>query len=558
MSGYKRIGDDTKPLFSPVTTNSIITAVLIFSVLLAAGLSIAILVKVSSSSSAPLQIPQNPGSCGEDRRTQAYSIRLTAAIDNYVRPVPCHVNNGDEVLYADRRAQYSKSLPHDPTTGLVNPAAYQQFLNGVNSGNFDNVQLAPNATNKLTNPLGGLAFDLIGGDSHSFAVPPPPTFNSAEQAAEYVELAWMSICRDVPFDQYGAEPNTVGAIAELNTLVDYKAKLPVNASNLFRGTWKGCDIGPVISQFFYQPCYYGPNHIDMRMNSFTPGLNFMTNMTTWLPVQNGNAALETNTYMTTPRYIITARDLTFFTYRDMLFQAYHQAAMVLLDTLHVPYNPTNPYLNSVSQKGFASFGGPHVSTLVTEVATRALHAAWFQKWYVSRRLRPEAFGARVDRMKKGIYNFNIHPQALNSTAGSILNATYGGYFLPMSFADASPSHPSYAAGHSTVSGACITILKALFDGNFIIPTPLVPNANGSTVVPYVGPPLTVEHELNKLSANVGIGRNMASVHFMSDNYASAKLGEQVAITTLRDYKKTFAEPFVGWKFNDLDGNPVFI
>lgn len=557
MSGYKRIGDDTKEI-SPAVKNGFVVAALIITSLLAFGFSLGTLIAVTSSNSAPLQIPQNPGSCGEVRRTQAYSIRLTAAIDNYVHPVPCHVNNGDEALYADRRAQYSKSLPHDPTTGLVNPAAYQQLLNAANSGNFDNVQLAPNATNKLTNPLGGLAFDLIGGDSHSFAIPPAPTFNSAEQAAEYVELSWLSLSRDVPFDQYGLEPITVGAITELNNLTDYKAHLPVNASNLYRAPWKGCDIGPYISQFFYQPCYYGPNHIDMKLPVMTPGINFMTNMTTWLNIQNGGTAIETETYLNTTRYIITGRDLGSFVKKDMLFQSYHQAAMILLDTLHAPYNPTNPYLNSLNQQGFSSFGPPHVSTLVTEVATRALHAAWFQKWFVNRRLRPEAFGARVDRTKKGIFNFNIHPQALNSNVGSILNATYGGYFIPQQYASGAPTHPSYAAGHSTVSGACITILKAMFDGNYIIPTPLVPNANGSTTVPYVGPPLTVEHELNKLSANVGIGRNHASVHFYSDNYASAKLGEQIAITTLRDYKKTFAEPFVGWKFNDLDGNPVFI
>ena len=143
-------------------------------------------------------------------------------------------------------------------------------------------------------------------------------------------------------------------------------------------------------------------------------------------------------------------------------------------------------------------------------------------------------------------------------AGSFLNSTYGGYFIPQAFAVGSPTHPSYAAGHSTVSGACVTILKAFFDGEYVIPNPVVPNANGSATVPYVGAPLTVEHELNKLSANVGIGRNIAGVHWLSDNYASAKLGEQVAIATLRDYKATYAEQFSGWRFKDLEGNTIFI
>lgn len=556
MSGYKRIGDDTKPL-SPATTNSIITVVLIISVVATAALSITILVKVSSSSSAPLQIPQNPGSCGETRRTQAYSVRLTTAIDNYVRPVPCHVNNGDEALYADRRAQYSKSLPHDPTTGLVNPAAYQQLLAAAESGNFDNVQLAPNATNKLTNPLGGLAFDLIGGDSHSFAVSPPPTFNSAEQAAEYVESAWLALARDVPFDQYGLEPITVAAIAELNNMTDYRAHLPVNASNLFRGLLPGTTIGPLMSQFFYQPCYYGVNQIDMKVKSFTPGINFMTNMSTWLNIQNGGTPTEVQTYMNVSRYLITGRDLSYWVFLDMLPQFYHQSLMSLL-RMGAPLNPTNPYLSSLNSVGFSTFGGPFFTSMTIEVANHALHTAWFQKWFVNRRLRPEAFAARVDRTKKGIYNFNIHPQALNSNAGLILNATYGGYFLPMAYSIGSPTHPSYLAGHASVAGACVTVLKALFDSSWIIPTPLIPNFDGSALLPYVGSPLTVEHELNKGAENIAYGRDHAGVHHRSDAIESLLVGEQVAITFLRDYKKTFAEPFVGWKFNGFSGNSVFI
>lgn len=507
----------------------------------------------------PLLLPQTGGGCGEERRAQSYSIRIAAATDNYLRPVSCQVNNGDEALYADKRAQYSKSLLHDPITGLVVPAYYEALVAAVNAKNFDSVQLAPNATNKLTNPMGAFAFDLIGIDSHALNVPPAPTFSSTIQGAEYVESAWMALSRDVRFEDFGLENITQAAITELNNLTDYQAKLPVNASNLFRGVWKGCDIGPYISQFFYQPCYYGPNHIDMKLIPFEPGINFMTNMTTWLHIQNGQLPpLETQTYMNTSRYIITGRDLSLFLKRDMLQQAYHQAAMVLLDTLHAPFNPTNPYLNSNNQIGFTSFGAPNIVTMMTEVANRALHGAWQTKWNVARRLRPEVFGARVDRTKKGIHIFDIHPQALNSTAGSFLNSTYGGYFIPQAFADGSPTHPSYAAGHSSVSGACITILKAFFDGDYVIPTPLVPNANGSDTVPYVGPNLTVEHELNKLSANVGIGRNIAGVHWLSDNYVSAKLGEQVAIATLRDYKRTYAEQFVGWRFRDLEGNMVFI
>jgi len=68
----------------------------------------------------------------------------------------------------------------------------------------------------------------------------------------------------------------------------------------------------------------------------------------------------------------------------------------------------------------------------------------------------------------------------------------------------------------------------------------------------------VEHELNKISSNVGIGRNLAGVHWRSDYEASVRLGEQVAIATLRDYRNSFAEQFVGWQFTGVDGNIVTI
>ncbi|MEM7163573.1 MAG: hypothetical protein AAF487_14165, partial [Bacteroidota bacterium] len=43
-----------------------------------------------------------------------------------------------------------------------------------------------------------------------------------------------------------------------------------------------------------------------------------------------------------------------------------------------------------------------------------------------------------------------------------------GYFLPMAFPEGSPMHPAYGAGHATVAGACVTILKAFFDTSTVL------------------------------------------------------------------------------------------
>lgn len=82
-----------------------------------------------------------------------------------------------------------------------------------------------------------------------------------------------------------------------------------------------------------------------------------------------------------------------------------------------------------------------------------------------------------------------------------------------------------------------------------------PADNGATVIPLSpSVPLTVGGELNKLANNVGIARNLGSVHWRSDATESFKLGEQVAIQILKDLKTTYAESFGGFTFTDFEGN----
>lgn len=85
-----------------------------------------------------------------------------------------------------------------------------------------------------------------------------------------------------------------------------------------------------------------------------------------------------------------------------------------------------------------------------------------------------------------------------------------------------------------------------------------PSTGGQTLTSYVGGPLTVEGELNKLSGNIGIGRNLAGVHWRSDYDASVTLGEQVAIQMLKDYKSTFNEVSPTWTFKDFNGNTIYV
>jgi membrane-associated phospholipid phosphatase len=230
--------------------------------------------------------------------------------------------------------------------------------------------------------------------------------------------------------------------------------------------------------------------------------------------------------------------------------------------MNVPFDAGNPYRNSATQAGFATFGAPHVATLLCEVSTRALKAVWNQKWFVHRRSRPEVFAARVDRTAYHNANYPVHAEILNSVTS---NSRLGGYLragnalLPQAFPEGSPTHPAYGAGHATVAGACVTILKAWFEENTVIQNPLMPDATGQVLTPHTGSEnLTVGGELNKVASNVALGRNIAGVHWRSDATESLKLGEAIAISVLADQKNCYNERFDGFSLTKFDGTAITV
>jgi membrane-associated phospholipid phosphatase len=260
------------------------------------------------------------------------------------------------------------------------------------------------------------------------------------------------------------------------------------------------------------------------------------------------------------RYIRNARDLAHYVHFDQLYEAYLNACLFLLQDLRAPFDSGNPYSPSKTQAGFATFGGPHILSLVTEVATRALKAVWFQKWFVHRRLRPEAFGGCIHNKATRRANYPIHRQVLDSTALDRVFQRTGHYLLPQAFPEGSPTHPAYAAGHATVAGACVTILKAWFEESHPIDDPKIPDADGTRLKDYRGEDrdaLTVGGELNKVAANIAIGRNMGGVHWLTDYTESIRLGEQIAICLLEEQKPTYNEDF-WFTVRTFDGHTITI
>jgi hypothetical protein len=403
----------------------------------------------------------------------------------------------------------------------------------------------------------------------------------------------------------------------------------IRLQTLFRTGLFDEDLGPLISQFFIRPIGYGVQTIDQKEVPYIAKRDFLITHSDWLLAQNtgkdkygrdygncNNYADQRNCpsnlyYPTTNgaadgavimRNISTMRDLARFVNRDALHQAYFNAALFLLG-IGAPVDAGNPYRgNRYSREGgFATLDGPDLLTLVSEVASRALKVIWRQKWLVHRRCRPEVYGGLLQMQHKGYkgdkreYGLPVTVQGcsnfdnvLNDTLDAIAshNAGQNGgtetLFLPMAFSAGSPNHPAYGAGHATVAGACVTVLKAWFDEDEKLAEifaranagfPKDPPAGmlkllqpgyrkaGGTIEEFCEPQeytgadadkITVGGELNKIASNVAMGRSMGGVHWRSDNTRSLRLGEAIAIEILRKRTAEYAERPVSFTFRTFD------
>ncbi len=643
------------------------------------------------------------------RRETSQNLRNLAARTAYARPHHRHQENADEQRFrhcastasahggsaeeeqASYLSAFTKGLPHNPTTGLVNnPDHFQLLVRAIDSGDFRDFRDTPlghdgNCNGNVCTPpawlsakaqsfpgltvrawesqSAGLSFDLQGPDAQAVTMPPAPTFGSDELTAEMAEVYAQALLRDVPFRNFsvgvmGLGNNTpkdsISAsnfldmmegqsanVEKVRLLTEELNKLPwfagtdetdspaetarrrtnMNPATAFRGITRGDDVGPYLSQFLLAGdagfggertpadgrISYGAIDIDQQVRIATEELDYMTSWEEYIDVQNAADLRRKETYQASParRFIYTPRDLATYVHYDALYEAYLNACILLLNNEDVGFDPGIPFQkadNIDHQQGFAHFGGPHILSLVTEVATRALKAVRFQKYNVHRRCRPEVVAARIEKadvLKDQAPVLLSMRELLNAGPDSILGQIFahndgmnaskpinekgGTHLLPMAFCEGSPMHPAYGAGHATVAGACVTILKAFFDHSAplaiidpastaanearqitglseALPFPgyqlksanlaFVPHNNGKDldVVPVLDKDcklaqLTVEGELNKLASNIAIGRNWAGVHYFTDYYESILMGEEIAIAILEEQKLTFGENF---------------
>jgi hypothetical protein len=506
------------------------------------------------------------------RVNDSFIYRRNTAIVNKINigEVP---DNGDLTRFTDFSGNHSKVLRHDGL-GVPNRASYQSFIDALTSETFQGLQSVSVGTpgggpnSKMNGPDTTFAFDLEGLDSHAFTIPPAaPSVASAQTATEQVEHYWASLLRDVPFTDYASNSTVAEAVADLNSRSFIQGggagqwPLPVTAQNLFRGrifAGDGNVKGPYVSQFLIQPTSFGAQPLNQKYQTFLPNQAFLTDVASYQAVQNGGATGEPQVDPTF-RFIRNGRDFTAYTRVDALHQAYFVAFLILAG-IKAPSNPGNPYNGSLTQKAFGTFGGPDALATIPEVATRALKASWFRKYVADLRLRPEEYGALLEARRT---HSTPVPQASNALHADVLTsavlpkilAQYGTHLMPQAFPEGSPTHPCYTGGHSTVAGACATVIKFFIDGSTKLRPLLLaagsdikqPSTDGLSLVTYTGTDrdsIDINGELSKLAFNIPFGHGVHSgIHFRSSNYWGILLGEAVALSVLQDRAKSYNEPF---------------
>jgi hypothetical protein len=408
-----------------------------------------------------------------------------------------------------------------------------------------------------------------------------------------VEHYWAALMRDIHFTDYANSSLAAQAAADLNRMSYVRSHnsifpYPVTPQNLFRGQFYSGDgniPGPYLSQFMVQPTYFGVQPMSQQVRRFLSasegGSDYMTSVSEYQAVQNGQIPSGVLAFDTAARFLRMGRDLAAYTHVDLPYQE-HLVALLVLVGMHSAVNSGNPYGypngRSRTQHGFVTFGSEFcnldAATTMAEMTTRALKAAWFHKWIVNLRMRPEEYGALVQANLTHSHPFPqaagaIHSDVLNSAVLPIIYSRYGSYLLPQAFPEGSPTHPCYPTGHGTAGGACITALKFFYDGNQKIRPLLqaagsdivVPSADGLSLVPYIGADrdnMTVNGELTKLAWNVTTGHGIhAGIHFRSSSLYSLLLGEQVGLSVLQDRANGYTEPFT-IKITKFDGTTAII
>jgi hypothetical protein len=498
---------------------------------------------------------------------------LTLLNRNPVAPPPCP---GDPPL----------ASPPGPRV-LVNPRSSKAIsLNVAPFTNIDVAEILYRQRNQRQRLLGEISL------------------SSEFTAAELCELYGQSLLRDQTLGQYSG-PIAELVVKALNSFGKYfvwtydgngqavtAADIPVTLGNLFRGV---CDAKPDTGT--YLSGFLTLRRPPLFPSGCAPGVANLTRANTFarfgtlLEVVQGELLEEfgvtlkeyaglQNSEIPRPYdcrhfdrtgVIRTGRHMGDYVHVDSAYEEYIRATDILTG-MNVDRSPNSPYsrpsLNPNEGDG-PTLGPPDCWAMVGAIRAEAERAAWTQKYLVARRARPEVMAALVHLAKADPAHFLRNllspsffaPGPVSDLLEEVKSRNYGlnggvekNYLLPQMYPEGSPAHPAWTSGHATIAGACVTVIKAIFNN---LVTYKVPAFGGEPNVAET----TVKCDLDKVASNVAIGRGWGGVHYRSDGEHGILLGEQIAIDYLQNYIRTYAEEFRyfrGFQLIKRNGTPIRI
>jgi hypothetical protein len=427
------------------------------------------------------------------------------------------------------------------------------------------------------------------------------SFSSEETAAEITEVYAQSLLRTSNLGQYSGSDTTL-AINALNSFDSRfiwgydatgnpitAATRTVTADNLFRGPTMGDLEGDYLSVFLkikrppLFPAGCSPEVSDLiGASQFANLLGeplavplgadewFGLTVDDYVKIQNAEVPVQYRPGFFSGRTPIqTGRDIGNYVHVDNSYEEYIRAADILTAS-QIPRSDNSPYTDGPiprykNEGDGPTLGPPDAWGLIGGVRILAERATFAQKWLVARRARPEVMAALIHlAMIKGNAAL-VGPQKLNlayfnrppvkalldrvSQDNQTRNGGEANYLLSQMFPEGSPAHPSWPSAHATIAGACVTVIKAIFDD---CAEWFVPDTNDVVIV---------GHELDKLASNIALARDFAGVHFRRDGEDGIRLGEEIAIRYLQDHARTYREEFRtcdGFKLTKRNGTRICI
>jgi hypothetical protein len=459
---------------------------------------------------------------------------------------------------------FSKTLEHG-----IHTFPKKEDVDLLLHSSIEEFKLSSVTQRKLEGAKGHNSFNLIGADPSVTLMHNIPKVTDEPGVFEMAEVYSMSLHRHVPFIDYETSIDSV-ILQELNNF-DNKN---INHSNIFTGH---SIQGPYVSQYLLLPYSIGSMKIDQKYTVELDSSNVITE-TGYLEMQNGVSGPPSNYQESNQLYVYNGQVLGSIVHKDPLYNFYYGAALISLQN-NIPPEYTS---YGVYSSSWTSGGPPDIFASVAAVAAGALKCAWFQKWAVAMRIRPEALASRVNSLMKdknlantvpGFDHLEEHlkkcPNILDKV--KVANHNKSGeetYFLNTIYPEGSPTHPSTVAGHAAVAGACTTVLKAMLkthnENGELVKWPkqhVIANSDGTELV-NIDSDTTIVNELDKLAFNVARGRDFAGVHYCVDGKQGIEVGEKYAISYLRDkcleYSEKFNNTFNGWTLTKFDGTTIKI